>query len=133
MFSYILCIIRPYWHLQFIVLMPVFILKYKQMAFLFFLSEFPCSLVEHLIMHVNYVILSTLHQYLTSAQNLDNDFILWIYHQKFHGGIMWWSVLNFSGKPHAVFLNGYAKLHSHWGQGCPFSSTLLNTSCLLSC
>lgn len=97
MFSYILCIIRPYWHLQFIALMPVFILKYKQMTFLFFLPEFHCSLVEHFIIHVNYVILLKFHQYLTSAQNLDNDFILWIYRQKYHGGIMWWSALNCSG------------------------------------
>lgn len=70
---------RPYWHLLFIVLMHVFILKYKQITFLFFPPELLCSLVEHFIMHVNYVILLTFHQYLTSAQNSDNDFILFEY------------------------------------------------------
>lgn len=59
--------------------MHVFILKYKQITFLFFPPELLCSLVEHFIMHMNYVILLTFHQYLTSAQNSDNDFILFEY------------------------------------------------------
>lgn len=59
--------------------MYVFILKYKQITFLFFPPELLCSLVEHFIMHMNYVILLTFHQYLTSAQNSDNDFILFEY------------------------------------------------------
>lgn len=116
-FSYVSYIIRPYWCLQFIVLMSVFILKYEQITFL---PELHCSLVEHFIIHLNYVILLTFHQYLTSAQNSDNDLILWIYSQMNLCGITWWSMFNFSEKLHTVFLNGYVNPLSHWVQRVSF-------------